>query len=446
MYAVSPVLKNLSELTLERTVTIAEPFLALHKETALYSAVGVGLYQCYAKWNSEETAAARLQKIAKLLLPTCASWYLSKLCPKYQPFMTGSVVLLTQLYRLWNLSTESKENSSVLFCQIASQVAQLASKYFDTPAAHIASLLVQTLEELTKAHQYNQTPEERSPEMCASIAMAVIRFYQASGYLSEGFIADRFKKNSQQPSLEIDFNQLANLKQTSFLDSSTKPSQKQEKLPKKTKAEQTQKQQIIPVKTTAEMAFGKAKWQQHFGVTVEELALPADIEDILNAPCPFWPSKKVRDTHILTLIPTNIGEQPLTLASLKQMIGKKDMYYTCHLGEYKDKPPTQTQWVLMSRNIIPQSWMLSYPDQKKRMPEGYQVPTVLQAVTSIIMHFVDTGNRLYPYTYTNCQEIHGRGYHLSVGEYSADGLIVYSKYPSKNVGVSAVKILSPNVA
>ena len=46
--------------------------------------------------------------------------------------------------------------------------------------------------------------------------------------------------------------------------------------------------------------FGKVEWTYHFGDVGEEPPLPPNIKEILNAPCPIWPDKKVYDCLLYT--------------------------------------------------------------------------------------------------------------------------------------------------
>ena len=41
-----------------------------------------------------------------------------------------------------------------------------------------------------------------------------------------------------------------------------------------------------------DFAFGKAEWKKYFGDVGKEPPLPANINQILNSPCPIWPEKK----------------------------------------------------------------------------------------------------------------------------------------------------------
>ena len=67
-------------------------------------------------------------------------------------------------------------------------------------------------------------------------------------------------------------------------------------------------------------AFGKEKWEEYFGDVGVEPALPPNILEILSSPCPFWPGKKVEETHLLVLIPEKVNGKPLTLKTLGELV------------------------------------------------------------------------------------------------------------------------------
>ena len=69
------------------------------------------------------------------------------------------------------------------------------------------------------------------------------------------------------------------------------------------------------------IAFGKTDWLRYFGDVGEVPALPEKVKAILSLPCPFWPGKKIGETHMLTLIPKQVDGKPLTLDLLEKLIG-----------------------------------------------------------------------------------------------------------------------------
>ena len=70
------------------------------------------------------------------------------------------------------------------------------------------------------------------------------------------------------------------------------------------------------------IAFGKDLWATHLGDIGIEPPLPPNIKEILNAPCPFFPGKKVEETHLLVLIPKTVNGKPLTMQTLGELVQK----------------------------------------------------------------------------------------------------------------------------
>ena len=57
----------------------------------------------------------------------------------------------------------------------------------------------------------------------------------------------------------------------------------------------------------APTVFGAQEWRQYFGEVGVAPRLPLDMVEILHSPCPFWPGKTVKDTHLLVLIPARVA-------------------------------------------------------------------------------------------------------------------------------------------
>jgi WD40 repeat protein len=168
------------------------------------------------------------------------------------------------------------------------------------------------------------------------------------------------------------------------------------------------------------IAFGKEEWATYIGDVDDVPPLPPDIDKILQSPCPFWPDKKVGETHLLTLIPKKVNGKPLTLNYLSSLIPKhgKAMQYSWYWDEikkeYGEKPLQNSYWALMTRDVIPGSRGKRYNDQARLLKElsqkakvPYEVPHLLEAVTCIFMEYLRTEKDLYgenPLTYTRCQE------------------------------------------
>ena len=203
------------------------------------------------------------------------------------------------------------------------------------------------------------------------------------------------------------------------------------------------------------IAFGKEMWATYLGDIGEEPPLPPDIKAILSAPCPFFPGKKVEETHLLVLIPKTVNSKPLTLQTLGELVKKPlkgtSTQYSQHTpGEYKDPPIVSSHWVLMTRDVIPGSRDKSYAEQQKilkgyieKQQLPYEVPPILDATTCIFMEFLRSGTRLCgdsPYTYSRCQEKWRKDHPLAVGDFDSAGLYVGSSiFDNVNIGVVALR-------
>lgn len=205
------------------------------------------------------------------------------------------------------------------------------------------------------------------------------------------------------------------------------------------------------------MLFGKAEWLKYFGDIGAEPSLPFDIEHILNTPCLFWDDKKVRDSHRLVLIPEAIEGRSFSLDVLYEIIqnpkeGKKSFYAAydrCVKNEHGNKN-FPSHWVLMTHDVIPGSRRRRYSDQKKLVEKYgqtvYRLPTALEAATSILVAYVQSGITLYsdnPWTYTRCQEqVNNNEWPVSVGGFSSNGLYVHDcrfAYSHDYIGVAAAR-------
>ena len=105
--------------------------------------------------------------------------------------------------------------------------------------------------------------------------------------------------------------------------------------------------------------LGKEIWELYYGAVGEEPALPAYIEEekMMNSPCPFWPGHKLKETHLLVLIPSHVGGQPLTLDYLGQLIKrpqgeghgtKYNFYWDAARKAIGSQSPGRSYWVLMT--------------------------------------------------------------------------------------------------
>jgi len=201
-------------------------------------------------------------------------------------------------------------------------------------------------------------------------------------------------------------------------------------------------QPILPkVPQVPAIAFDKAKWNTYFGDIGEEPPLPADIHQILSGPCPFWPDKKVQDTHLLALIPKTVNGQLLNLANLAHWIrgpkqGWAAKFSSWCPGGNENLPVASSYWVLMTKDVLEGTRWKSYGEQTEivskfaqKVSVPYQPPKLLEAAVCILTEYVSSGMRIYsdnPLTYTRCDEKYENGpYQMVLGNFGAGGLDVY---------------------
>jgi hypothetical protein len=200
-------------------------------------------------------------------------------------------------------------------------------------------------------------------------------------------------------------------------------------------------------RTASRMVFGAKEWRHYYGEVGEEPVLPYDIEATLNASCSFWHGKKVRDTHLLVLIPATVDRAPFTLNLLKELIEHpKNGGYRTQYRYYSDNiraqigaaSPQASYWLLMTCDVLPWSRRKTYSGHKKlvanharRTSLPYEVPKALEAATAILTHHAQNGERLYgdnPWTGTRCQELmlhpSSRECPVVVGGFDSSGLDV----------------------
>jgi hypothetical protein len=200
------------------------------------------------------------------------------------------------------------------------------------------------------------------------------------------------------------------------------------------------------VRLLALKTLGEIEWRHYFGEVEPAPDLPKDMVTILDSACPFWPDKKVRDTHLLALIPATVDGKPFTLNLLGKLIehpknGGHETRYRCYNGRIQPQiatePLTASYWLLMTRDVLPGSRSRRYVDQKKlvvghasRTGLPYEIPEALEAATAILTHHVRHGERLYgdsPWIWTRCQKLiryPSDEYPAVVGGFESSGLRV----------------------
>ena len=182
------------------------------------------------------------------------------------------------------------------------------------------------------------------------------------------------------------------------------------------------------------IAFGALKWQHYFGLEVIEPPLPPDIDTILAARCPFFPSKRVGETHFLTLVPEDMTLERLEVLTLNPRQGSK-MGFRNKAGTFSKISKLSSgraHWVLMPNDVVPNSRSKSWKKQKVMAAQyegqGYELLSVIDGAVCLLLEHVQTGKRFYsdsPLTFTRCVEtvkVLFSKYPVAIGGFASGGL------------------------
>lgn len=151
--------------------------------------------------------------------------------------------------------------------------------------------------------------------------------------------------------------------------------------------------------------FGPKEWEKHFGEVEGVPPLPRNLLSILESPCRFNKGKKVKETHLLTLIPGKVKGQVLTLNFIEQETGKSCIQ--CYYDVIKKGPgaqPLSPCWVLTTKECVIQDG--SSDEQLKQLKEldnSYDAPNVAILGIALITHAIN--GKSIDIT-TRCQEVY----------------------------------------
>ena len=193
--------------------------------------------------------------------------------------------------------------------------------------------------------------------------------------------------------------------------------------------------------------LGPDEWKAQ-GIEVgDPPPIPTSItKKLLNEECPLHPGEKIKDTHLLVLIPKTVNGEPYSPRKLDELCatrkgsGDKLIYdgadwATAWKGsDWARTAQVQSEWVLIpkidpdpkkvpkdkhfrSKNIAAQQKV------HENYPEYREVKTV-ELMTAVLLYDLTNKERLVP-AYLRCEEPNASGGRVCVGDFDADGLGVY---------------------
>lgn len=210
------------------------------------------------------------------------------------------------------------------------------------------------------------------------------------------------------------------------------------------------------------LIFGENEWKYRGHQVSKAPDLPKDFDKTWLSLCLFT-RKKVRDSYILVYIPEKVdGDFKFSLFQLWQLLrysfpnlafDSADWHNTCGPAHEKIKRVEKSGWVLMTKDVIPNSTGKSYKEQQAIISDitgsslrNCQVPTAMEAMVCRVAQYWLNGNRLSdePKMYTRCREEFD-GYQVVVGNVSLSGRFILgtvnSSWVTKQLGMAVMQKL-----
>ncbi len=193
--------------------------------------------------------------------------------------------------------------------------------------------------------------------------------------------------------------------------------------------------------------------------------LPDQMVHILHSKSAVNEDQQVKDDQMLPLIPEELGNIRQMLRLFEEYGDKtygrgehplKMRYFWPQaLVEHGDTAPPPTHFALITKDVMPGTRNKTFNDQvdkvaalSKKAFAQYEVPTLRDMIAAIFLHYIATGEMLFPsgneqnnHVYI-CTRVLERtaGYHLMAGGFAPSGLSVdFSYFDDVNMGVAALR-------
>ena len=198
--------------------------------------------------------------------------------------------------------------------------------------------------------------------------------------------------------------------------------------------------------------LGVAAWK-NIGVDVGEAPpLPKSLTlELLNSECPLHPREKIKDTHILVLVPKTVNGEPYTALKLDELCAQRkgsgdrlifDWATAWKSQSWAIAPQAQSEWVLIPKSDPdPERMRGKYGEEEgdkhhfrsKDIPaqqevhndhyKEYREVKAVELMTTVLLYDLTHKERLL-LDYLRCEEPNAFGGRVFVGPFAAFGLKV----------------------
>ena len=147
-----------------------------------------------------------------------------------------------------------------------------------------------------------------------------------------------------------------------------------------------------------------------------------------------------RDTHVLVAC-AGISFMEVWRLKTSLFYAKDNPWFKGHdFAQAKVK----AGWYLVRRDLVPDSTLMSWTDQLNLLMEVEEVPRASVLAQAILIHYLETDERLFPGIYVRVSDVDSDGDRVYLGRFDQDGLLVdayWDTFRFSSVGVSASRKL-----
>jgi hypothetical protein len=103
--------------------------------------------------------------------------------------------------------------------------------------------------------------------------------------------------------------------------------------------------------------------------------------------------------------------------------------------------PLRTRWRLIRKEPVAESTSKPWATQQALLPADELVPGVCEMALAIVLHYLETGERLLPTAYVRTCELDSAGRRVGLGRFGRDGLRIRSwgDYPDYYIGLAGAR-------
>jgi hypothetical protein len=174
-------------------------------------------------------------------------------------------------------------------------------------------------------------------------------------------------------------------------------------------------------------------------------------KELLESECPLHPGQKIKDTHLLVLVPQTVNREPYTALELDKLCGTRKgsgerlinaNYTTWKREPWASAPQSESAWVLLpksdpdpdkvaSERHFRDKFRAAHDDVHKLYPE-YREVKAIELMTAALLNDLMNGapRMLEGRNCLRCIEPDVFGGRVCVGYFDADGLRVRDSYGS----------------